>query len=337
MRTPPRVLAEAEDRVVDPLRRVVAAAPLPRALRLPGTVVLPGPVHRAVRLPLTSRRRRAAVLRRSAALAVPVAAVAAGYAVVVRRPSGGDVVARMTHREASPENGTDREALPPVVLVHGLGMSSSSLARLVRVLGRSTRTLAPDLPGYGRSPQPREGMLDVQQLGEAVVAWMRRVDVGPAVLVGHSLGSQVVAEVALRAPELVRRLVVVAPTGDPALPKVRWLAGHLAADALRERPTIWGVAAVDYLRAGPGQMVALMRRALVRAQQEVDARLDVPVLVLRGDQDPVCRTEWCEQLAAALPDGRYVEVTGAHGVAHDAGPDLVRLLLDEARAAVRDR
>jgi len=329
--------------VLDRLGRVLAAVPVPAALRLPGTVELPGPAHRAVRLPFTRHRRRWSLVRRVAALALPATALGAGYLVVVRRPSGGDVVARMTHREASPGSpGSPRRTetpasgggeLPPVVVVHGLGMSSTSVEPLVRALGRRTRTLAPDLPGYGRSPQPRTGMLDVVQLADAVVAWMRLRDVGPAVLVGHSLGAQVAGEVALRAPELVLRLVVVAPTGDPARPSVRALAGRLAQDALRESPSLWLVAGLDYVRAGPGQMVALMRRALQRARQELDDRLDVPLLVVRGERDPVCRPEWCDRLSASVADGRSAVVSGAHGVAFDAPPELVRLVLDEVRAA----
>jgi len=329
--------------VLDPLGRVLAAAPVPAALRLPGTLEVPGPWRRTVRLPFTRHRRRWALVRRAAAVAVPAAALGASYLVVVRRPSGGDVVARMTHRESGPSStGSPRRTqalpggdgdLPPVVLVHGLGMSSTSLAPLVRALGRTTRALAPDLPGYGRSPQPRTGMLDVAQLADAVVAWMRLRGVGPAVLVGHSLGAQVAGEVALRAPELVLRLVVVAPTGDPARPSVRGLAGRLAQDALRERPSLWLVAGLDYVRAGPGQMVALMRRALQRARQELDDRLDVPLLVVRGTRDPVCRQAWCERLSASVADGRLAVVDGAHGVAFDAPPELVRLVLGEVRAA----
>ncbi|GAA2023103.1 alpha/beta hydrolase [Pseudokineococcus marinus] len=343
-----RAQRRALARAVREVRSALVRLPLPDAARLPGTVVLPG--GRPVRLPLTRHERRRALVRRAAAVALPLASLAASYLVVVRRPSGGDVVARMTHREVSPtagagsgtdvpplpsSGGTSAGSLPPVVLVHGLGMSSRSMEGLVRGLGRSTRALAPDLPGYGRSPQPRFGMLDVEQLGDAVAAWMRAHDVGPAVLVGHSLGAQVAGEVALRAPDLVLRLVAVAPTGDPERPRVRELAGRLAQDALRESPGLWVVAALDYVRAGPGQMVALMRRALQRARQELDDRLEVPLLVVRGDRDPVCRAGWCEDVASSVPDGRCAVVPGAHGVAYDAPPELVDLVLDEVRAAAR--
>ncbi|MEJ5946654.1 alpha/beta fold hydrolase, partial [Pseudokineococcus basanitobsidens] len=292
--------------------------------------------------------RRRGLVRRAAAVAAPALVAGAAYVVAVHRPRGAGVVGAMSHREARP--GSDRvhvvgrtdagtpgpggDALPPVVLVHGLGMSGRSLQALVRRVGATTWALAPDLPGYGRSPRPRRGALGVGELADAVVAWMRVRGVGPAVLVGHSLGAQVAGEVALRAPDLVLRLVVVAPTGDPESPGVLGLAARLARDGLRERPSLVGVAALDYLRAGPGQMLVLMGRALRRARSELDERLPVPLLVTRGELDPVVRQEWCERLAGAVDRGRCEAVPGhAHGVAFDAPPALVRLVLAEVRAA----
>src|SRR5215217_647908 len=52
--------------------------------------------------------------------------------------------------------GSPGEQRAPVVLVHGLGLSSRYLAPLGRRLAAlGHRVLAPDLPGFGRSPKPR--------------------------------------------------------------------------------------------------------------------------------------------------------------------------------------
>jgi len=299
-----------------------------------------------VRGPSPRQERRRVLLRGAAAVIAPVLALAGGYLVVVRRPTGEDAIARMSHREAGPSGragpraavqpGADAEGsgvLPPVVLVHGLGMSGYSMRGLVRAVGRHTWALAPDLPGYGRSPQPRSGTLDVADLADAVAAWMRAHDIGPAVLVGHSLGAQVAAQVALSAPELVLRLVVIAPTGDPARPRVSELAGRLVRDALREPPSLWLVAGVDYLRAGPGQMVALMRQALRQARQQSGHRFTVPLLIVRGEADLVCRQGWCEELSASVADARWAVVPGAHGVTFIPPGELVQLVLEEVTTA----
>ncbi len=218
--------------------------------------------------------------------------------------------------------------------MHGLGMSSRSVRPLVDALGATTRTLAPDLPGYGRSPQPRVGSLGVHDLARAVLGWMDERGVDSAVLVGHSVGAQVAGEVALIAPDRVRRLVALAPTGDPERPSVLRQALRLLGGVLHEPPLLVGIAVVDYLRAGPGQMVVLMRRAVQRAEQQGDATVQVPLLVVRGSRDEVCTQAWCEQLVASTAGSRLVVVEdSAHGIAYDAPPELVDLLLEEVAAA----
>ncbi|HVE93173.1 MAG TPA: alpha/beta fold hydrolase, partial [Actinomycetota bacterium] len=89
------------------------------------------------------------------------------------------------------------DAARPVVVVHGLGLSSRYMERFSRALVGVGPVYAVDLPGFGRSFRP-EQPLDVPGLADALVAWMRGAGIGPAVLVGNSLGSQVVLDVAVR-------------------------------------------------------------------------------------------------------------------------------------------
>ena len=63
---------------------------------------------------------------------------------------------------------------------------------------------------------------------------------------------------------------------------------------------------------------------------------DVPLLVVRGEHDPVCRQDWCEQVVSATPGARLVVVPdGAHGIACTAPPELVDLLVGEVQQAGR--
>lgn len=262
----------------------------------------------------------------------------AGWVVlsIRRRPRGHDVVTSMSSRQARPPStGTeDPTGLPPVVLVHGLGMSSRSMAPLVRALGRTTWTLAPDLPGYGRSPQPRLGMLSLDGLAATLLRWMDEVGLQEVVLVGHSVGAQVAGEVAVRAPERVRRLVMVAPTGDPERLSVLRQSLHLLRGSVHEPPLLLLVAGLDYLLAGPGQMVALMRRVIQRVPLRLDVTMDVPLLVVRGSRDRVCSQYWCQRLVASTANSRLVVVDGSsHGIVYEAPDALIALLRDELHAA----
>src|SRR5690348_10265760 len=95
----------------------------------------------------------------------------------------------------------------PLALIHGLGMSSRYMVRLARLLCAGRPIYAPDIPGFGRSETPPRA-LDVQGQADLLAAWMRALGLDRAAFLGHSLGSQVVADLASRHPELVERLVL---------------------------------------------------------------------------------------------------------------------------------
>lgn len=214
---------------------------------------------------------------------------------------------RMHHREAGSGG-------RPLVLVHGLGMSGRSMVPALRILGRGRRTLAPDLPGYGRTRGGRR-TLGIPGLADALTRWMDALGLDEVDLVGHSLGAQVAAAAVLDKPDRVRHLVLVGPTRDPGAPTWVGQAWRLLLDAPRERPGLLLVAVVDYLRAGPLTMVAVLRHALRRPEERAMGEVDVPTLVLRGGRDPVAGQQWCEDLARVLPQGRLQVLPGAaHGL-----------------------
>ncbi|MBI3724341.1 alpha/beta hydrolase, partial [bacterium] len=103
---------------------------------------------------------------------------------------------------------------PTLVLVHGLGGSHVNWISSAPLLAKHARVLAPDLPGFGRTP--RNGR------SAAVLAQARILDrflesTGRAILVGNSMGGLVVMLEAARRPESVAGLVLV----DPAQPRPR--------------------------------------------------------------------------------------------------------------------
>src|SRR3546814_11433128 len=79
----------------------------------------------------------------------------------------------------------------PVVLVHGLGMSSRYMAPPAQRLASDFRVFAPDLPGFGDSGKPAH-ILSVPELADALAEWMRVCGLSPAALVAHSFGCQIV-------------------------------------------------------------------------------------------------------------------------------------------------
>ncbi|HWH08361.1 MAG TPA: alpha/beta hydrolase [Candidatus Thermoplasmatota archaeon] len=68
----------------------------------------------------------------------------------------------------------------------------------------------------------------------------------------------------------------------------------------------------DYAKAGLPRALRTYRHALRHPMLARAARVPCPALVVRGTRDPIVPRPWAEALARALPQGRLVEVEGAH-------------------------
>src|SRR3954449_222671 len=105
------------------------------------------------------------------------------------------------------------EAEPAVVFIHGLaGSWQNWLENIPHFAAAGHRVIAFDLPGFGASEEPRE-KISIPGYGRLVDTLLDRLGVGPAVLVGNSMGGFIAAEVAIQYPERVERLVLVSAAG----------------------------------------------------------------------------------------------------------------------------
>jgi pimeloyl-ACP methyl ester carboxylesterase len=102
---------------------------------------------------------------------------------------------------------------PLVVLVHGFTGSKENWLPLMRELAKSYRVIAPDLPGWGESErQPGADYGPVAQ-SERLAEFLRALPEKPALLVGHSMGGQIVGLMAARNPGLVDRISLMSSAG----------------------------------------------------------------------------------------------------------------------------
>jgi pimeloyl-ACP methyl ester carboxylesterase len=202
---------------------------------------------------------------------------------------------------------------PLVVLVHGLGGSARNWVEVVPGLLPRRRVIAVDQPGHGGSPAPPPGAR-LDDFVDAVAGVIEASAGGPALLAGHSFGGQVAARLAVRRPELVRGVLLCAPSG---LSTTRRVARAVVAATGIVRPSKLVAALAPRLGASvPFRRVALaglvadaaalseqaLRGLLVDARRHADIRpagramthddaaawvrpLEVPALVLHGACD----------------------------------------------------
>jgi pimeloyl-ACP methyl ester carboxylesterase len=202
----------------------------------------------------------------------------------------------------------------PVVLLHGLGGAAANWSEVAPGLAAAHRVVAIDLPGHGGSepPPPRAGM---EWFADAVADVLDAERVREAIVVGHSFGGQVSLHLALRRPELVGAVLLVAPSGIRTGTRfvqvvisastfvrpgrvVARARGRYAARAWFRRAVFrpWFVADADALseRAALGFLsgqeehrnTAIAGRAMVADDPRVElSRLGCPALVLWGAAD----------------------------------------------------
>ena len=230
---------------------------------------------------------------------------------------------------------------PPVVLLHGYGVSGTYMLPLARRLAGDYRVLVPELPGQGKS-EPRPGLRSVAELADALAAWLDAAGLGRPAVVANSLGCQVVTELAVCEPERLGPLVLVGPTVDPARRGGRRQLFAALRDSAREPLQLVAIAAADDLVVGMRRLVATARAALDDRIEERLPFVEQPTLVVRGGVDPFVSADWAERVASLLPDGRLEVVPGEPHAVHFTRPETVagivrEFLLEESGDALGDR
>ena len=188
-------------------------------------------------------------------------------------------------------------------------MSPRYFRPLIRVLEPDYAVTAPHLP----QGEP------VRRLGELAAGALRE----PSIVFANSLGCQVAVELALLRPELVERLVLVAPTPDPSAPTLRAHFVRLVRDMVREPLQLDWIVAADYLRNGPLRTIRGARYMLEHDVVERLPHVRASTVVVRGERDPIVPQAWAEEVARLLPDARLDVIPGAAHCAHYTHPEEV--------------
>ena len=105
-------------------------------------------------------------------------------------------------------------ATKTLVLLHGLGTSSSTWIHVFPQLIKRFHVVAVDLPGFGFSSLKNGGeFLSFGELSDVLIQILPRITSTPFTLIGHSLGGWLAMDYAIRSPELVQRVILINPAG----------------------------------------------------------------------------------------------------------------------------
>ncbi|QOD43840.1 alpha/beta fold hydrolase [Clavibacter zhangzhiyongii] len=212
------------------------------------------------------------------------------------------------------------------VLVPGIGVSSDYFERLAPRLDAHGTVHALDLPGFAGVRHPGRS-LEIREYADLVGAAIDALGLDDPVLVGHSMGTQVVADLAARRPGITT-LVLIGPVVDPAARSVPTAALRFLRSSLREPSRIKVLAIRAYLVCGVRWFLRVLPRMM---SFPIEARLPdirASTLVIRGEHDAVAPRAWVEEMGRLLPRARLWEIPGAaHSVMHDHADEVARLCL----------
>lgn len=186
----------------------------------------------------------------------------------------------------------------PVVMIHGLGVSSSYFIPAAQGLATEFDVYLPDLPGHGLSDTPAV-QPDISGLAQSLIDWMDCAGIARACLVGHSMGCQVAIEAALCHPGRIDRLVLIAPVPDPAARSAMQQFCRLAMGSVFERPSLVPQVIKDYLRMG-SRFVPEFHDMLAYPIEAKLPDIAAPVMLIRGEHDAIAPQAWLDEAARLL-------------------------------------
>lgn len=241
---------------------------------------------------------------------------------------------------------------PVVVMLHGWGAFKELWWSTLLALGHDHRCFALDIPGHGQSPIGRA--TSIAGLAEAVAAFCDDLGLEQIALIGHSMGGSVACELTLQRPDLIDRLVLVAPAIDPAmmpsfsrtylLPSYGWaifrlmlLGARIASPIGRRVPHEHGGGWLrPWLRRGsylagfePEPLHRLYRSLFATQAGDRLGQITRPTLVISGQLDSLVPPSHSRRLAARIPNARYVEIPGALHNPMDERPQAFERALRE--------
>ena len=227
-----------------------------------------------------------------------------------------------------------RTEAPYLVLVHGLGLSQRYMMPLAYELARDCHVYIPDQPGFGGSGHP-EQILDMAGIADALAGWADKIGLQAAIFVGNSQGCQIIAQLAVRHPELVGAAVLQGPTAPPKERSWLWQFIRWRQNGRYNPPSLDPVTWGEYKKAGYLRVLRTFQHSLNDRIEEQLPRIAAPTLVVRGEHDPICRSEWARGLVSLLPRGRYVEIPGvAHTLCYTAPTELATVTREFLATAI---
>jgi pimeloyl-ACP methyl ester carboxylesterase len=239
---------------------------------------------------------------------------------------------------------------PVVVFIHGAQQDHSCWVLQSRWFAHhGFSVLVPDLPGHGRSAG--EPLASVEALADWIVALLDSLGVEQAALVGHSMGSLVAIEVAIRFPGRVAKTVLIGSSLPMPVSQALLNAARDDEPLAAEMINTWSYSASGQIGGNtvPGLWLLGMNRRLMERQKKGVFHIDMnacnayarspeslkdiatPLLIIVGSLDRMTSPKAAKALLGFIPGARMSSIEGSGHALMAERPDAV---LDTLRSFV---
>lgn len=229
-----------------------------------------------------------------------------------------------------------------LLLLHGAGSNAHAWHYQYEYLGNRYSPIAPDLPGHGRSSGV-EGLRDVADYARFTLAFLDALKLDSIVVAGHSMGGAIAMELALRSPDKVEALVLIATAPKFDVPQQQietWRAVTMgrapqpfnndgySPKTIANKPEIiregWGEQIQTDPRVRWGDLVACSKVDL----RDHTSRLHQPTLILAGADDTITPPTEAESLKSKIKGARLEVVPDAGHRLTTERPDVINAAIE---------
>jgi 3-oxoadipate enol-lactonase len=229
-------------------------------------------------------------------------------------------------------NVTDLGEGVPVLWVHGYPLASSVFEQQLAI--RGIRHIMPDLPGFGQS-RANVGDVTIDDYARILLEVLDQRGLDQAIFAGLSMGGYICLAAARLAPHRLRGLILLDTRETPDTPEARkgryesiekvqregvqpiadaMLPKMLTAAAPRELKD--RVREIMTSSSAEGMIAALKAMAERADSSAVLPAIDVPALIVVGEEDTITPPSDAERMAQAMPQARVVRIPGAAHLAN---------------------
>lgn len=213
-----------------------------------------------------------------------------------------------------------------IVMVHGLVVSSRYMLPTAEQLATTYRVYIPDLPGFGKSGPP-DHFQNLDEMADTLAVWMQHIGLFRAVLLGNSLGCQIIARFAVRHPQMLHAAILLDPTMDKRARTAHQQIGRWLINIIFEPFSLYPLVLRDFLDSGIRRFLATFRYGLQDKIETFLPHISAPTLVVRGSRDTIVPQAWAEYVAQLLSQGTLVVLEdAAHDVNYNAPGKLLEVI-----------